>query len=60
MEKVPSYLQSTVISHLQGLGVSQKEAEKFVEELPKESGIWGDLKVAVDRKAGAITVYRPY
>lgn len=60
MKKVPSYLQPTVISHLRGLGVSQKEAEGFVEKLPNKSGTWGDLKVAVDRKAGEITVYRPY
>lgn len=59
-KSIPSYLQPTVISYLMGLGVSEKEAEEFVNALPEKSTILGEYQVAVDKGKGKIKIYRPY
>lgn len=57
---IPSYLQPTVISYLMGLGVSEKDAEEFVNALPEKSTTLGKCQVAVDKGEGKIKIYRPY
>lgn len=59
-KSIPSYLQPTVISYLMGLGVSEKEAEEFVNALPEKSTTLGEYQVAVDKGKGKIKIYRPY